>query len=61
MSYRHARQFDRPKEIGVHDTANRVRLEFFGCAQEAIRRITDDGVYSAEVLDGSLKGVANIR
>ena len=40
---------------------NGIELEFFRRAQQAIRGIADDGVYPAEVLDGSLEGVRDIR
>jgi hypothetical protein len=39
---------------------NRIELEFFRRAQQAIRGITDDRVYPAEVLNGGAKGIRNI-
>ena len=55
------RQFDRPDEVGIHNVPDRIELEFFRRAQQAVRGITDDRVYPAEVLDGSVKGVRDIR
>ena len=54
------RQFDRPDEIGIHNVPNRIELEFFRRAQQAVSGITDDRVYPAEVLNGSAKGIRNI-
>jgi hypothetical protein len=56
-----SRQFDRPDEVGIHNVPNRIELEFFRRAQQSIRGITDDRVYPAELLDGSLENVCDIR
>ena len=61
MRYSCPRQFDRPDEIRIHNVPNRIELEFFRRAQKAIRGITDDRVYPTEVLDGSVKGIRDIR
>jgi len=49
-----------PMRLSIHNMPNRIELEFFRCAQQAVSGITGDRVYPAEVLNGSAKHIRNI-
>ncbi len=47
-----------PMRLSIHNMPNRIELEFFRCAQQAVSGITGDR--PAEVLNGSAKRIRNI-